>query len=284
MSNRNVRWLKLAAFALANLIFWVGVSAAMWRIVNPGLDFGLEGLLREGQATAVAMWDQLGEPRPSATATPEEAAIFPDEGTEVEEEQPLAAILTPGDPALTVIPEPDTTREAESSADPIGQPTPQPEATLASNPLLLTDPQISSIAVLDAEMARSAPERAVQIRYQEAALNAEIAALWRNNPDLPYRDVRVDLMRDQVVVTAQVSVLGFGIDAEVTGQVTVEDCVPVLEIDRLRLAGVMTPAFVRDEVESMIHEAMAWYPADYPLCLEQIVLEETSATVYGHRR
>jgi hypothetical protein len=58
----------------------------------------------------------------------------------------------------------------------------------------------------------------------------------------------------------------------------------VLEIDRLRLAGVMTPAFVRDEVESMIHEAVAWYPADYPLCLEQIVLEETSATVYGHRR
>ena len=284
MGNRNVRWLKLAAFVLANLIFWVGVSAAMWRIVSPGLDFGLEALLREGQATAVAMWDQLGEPRPSATATPEEAAITPDEGTEAGGEQPIAAILTPGTPALTDIPEPDTTQEAEGSTGSVSQPTPQAESTLASNPLLLTDPQISDIALLDAEMARSAPERAVQIRYQEVALNAEIAALWRNNPDLPYRDVRVDLMRDQVVVTGQVSVLGFGIDAEVTGKVRVEDCVPVLEIDRLRLAGVMTPAFVRDEVERMIHEAMAWYPANYPLCLEQIVLEETRATVYGYRR
>jgi hypothetical protein len=284
MANHNPRWLKLAAFALANLIFWVGFSAAMWRIVSPGLDFGLEALLRKGQATAVAMWDQLGEPRPSATATPEEGAIAPDEGIESEGEQPIAAILTPGDPALTDMPEPGTTPEAEGSAEPISQPTPQPEATLAGNPLLLNDPQISDVALLDAEMARSAPERAVQIRYQEGALNAEIAELWRNNPDLPYRDVRVDLMRDQVVVRGQVSVLGFGIDAEVTGQIRVEDCVPVLEIDRLRLAGVMTPAFVRDEVESMILEALAWYPADYPLCLEEIVLEETSVTVYGHRR
>ena len=284
MSNRNVRWLKLAAFALANLIFWVGISAAVWRIVSPGLDFGLEALLREGQATAVAMWDQLGEPRPSATATPEEAVSVPAEGTEAEGEQPMAAVLTPGDPALTATPEPDTTREAEGSAPPVSQRTPQLEATLVGNPLLLADPKISNIALLDAEMARSAPERAVQIRYQEDMLNAEIAALWRNNPDLPYRDVHVDLMRDQVVVTGQLSVLGFGINAQVTGKVAVEDCLPVLEIERLRLAGVMTPAFVRDEVETMIHKAMAWYPADYPLCLEQIVLEETCATAYGHRR
>ncbi|MGD8902641.1 MAG: hypothetical protein PVI67_03655 [Anaerolineae bacterium] len=283
MGNRNVRWLKLAAFALANLIFWVGISAAIWRIVSPGLDFGLEALMREGQATAVAMWDHLGEPRPSATATPEDASP-PGGESDIGGEQPMAAILTPGDPALTAMPEPETTQEAEGSTQPAIQPTPQPRATLASSPLLLTDPQISDIAPLDAEMARSAPERAVQIRYEEGALNAEIAALWRNNPDLPYRHVRVDLMRDQVVVTGQVSVLGFSIDAELTGKVTAEDCAPVLEIDRLRLAGVMTPAFVRDEVEGMIHEAMAWYPADYPLCLEQIVLEEMSATLYGYRR
>jgi hypothetical protein len=29
---------------------------------------------------------------------------------------------------------------------------------------------------------------------------------------------------------------------------------------------------------------MTWYPADYPLCLEQIVLEETRLTCYGYRR
>jgi len=284
MGNRNLRWLKLAALALANLVFWVGVSAAVGRIVSPGLDFGMEARLREVQATAAAMWDQLSQPRPSATATSEEAVVIPGGGTVIEGEQPIAAVVTPGDPALVTTPEPATTREAEGSAEPDSQPTPQPEATLESNPLLLADPEISNLALLDAEMARSAPERAVQIRYQEEALNAEIAALWRYNPGLPYRDVRVDLMPDQVVVTGKVSVLGFGINAEVTGQVTVEDCVPVLKVERLRVAGVMTPAFVRAEVERMIQEAMAWYPADYPLCLEQIVLEETSATAYGHRR
>ena len=153
-----------------------------------------------------------------------------------------------------------------------------------SSPLLLADPENSNLALLDAEMDRSAPDRAVQIRYQESALNAEIAALWRNNPDLPYRDVWVDLMRDQVVITGKITVLGFGVNGEVTGQVTVKDCVPVLEIERVGIAGVMTPSFVRDQVESMVLEAMTWYPADYPLCVEQIVLEETRATLYGYRR
>jgi hypothetical protein len=46
----------------------------------------------------------------------------------------------------------------------------------------------------------------------------------------------------------------------------------------------MTPALFKDKIGEMIHQAMAWYPADYPLCLEQIVLEETRATVYGYRR
>jgi len=37
-------------------------------------------------------------------------------------------------------------------------------------------------------------------------------------------------------------------------------------------------------VQDMVFEAMAWYPQDYPLCLEEIVLEDIGATVYGYRR
>ena len=196
----------------------------------------------------------------------------------------MAAVLSPEDVALASTPQPETTQAADPGAVADTQPPAAPEPTLVSSPLLLSDPEINSLAALDAELARSAPGRPVQIRYQESTLNAEIAALWQNNPDLPYRDVRVDLMRDEVAVTGKVSVLGFGVNAEVTGKVEVENCVPVLEIERLRVAGVMTPKFVKDQVESMVLEAMAWYPADYPLCLEQIVLEDTRATAYGYRR
>jgi hypothetical protein len=133
-------------------------------------------------------------------------------------------------------------------------------------------------------MSRSAPNRAVQIRYKEEALNSEIAALWTNNPDLPFRDVHVDLQQNGVIVTGKTTALGFQVYATVTGNVSVQECRPQLEIETVSVAGVMTPSFVKNEVEEIILEAMAWYPADYPLCLEQIVLEETRATVYGYRR
>ncbi len=285
MANRNMRWLALTVFALANLVCWAGIAAAVGLIVSPSVDLGMERLLREGQATAAAMWDQLHEQRSNPTATTEGTApTQTPAGTETTSEEPIAATPLPGSPAPPTTPQPDSTRQAEANSSADSAPTAAPDSTLETAPLLLANPEFSNLALIDAEMARSAPLRPVQIRYHEDTLNAEIAALWRNNPDLPYRDVRVDLMRDQVVVTGRVSVLGFGVNAEITGDVLVRDCVPVLQIGQLRIAGVMTPKFVRDQVESLVLEAMAWYPSDYPLCLEQLVLEETRATAYGYRR
>jgi hypothetical protein len=57
-----------------------------------------------------------------------------------------------------------------------------------------------------------------------------------------------------------------------------------MEIETISIAGVLTPGFVKDRIKVMLLEALEWYPANYPLCLEQIVLEEDRATIYGHRR
>jgi len=92
------------------------------------------------------------------------------------------------------------------------------------------------------------------------------------------------MKHDGVVVSGKVTVLGFQMDANATGTVSVKDCLPQLEIERVSVAGVMTPRFVKDQVEELLLETMTWYPVDYPLCLEQIVVEETKATIYGHRR
>ncbi len=285
MSSRNLRWILLTLFAVANLACWAGVAAAVGLAVSPSLDMGLEARLREVQATAAAFWDQRGQPPAYATAIPEEGGANPQPAaTRSSGEEPIAAVVTPRNPAPGSTPQPETTRIADSASVPTGQPTAPPVATLVSSALLLKDPEISNLATFDAEMARSAPGRPVQIRYEESMLNAEIAALWRNNPDLPYRDVWVDLQRDQVVITGRITVLGFRVRGEITGQVLAQDCTPVLEIERVGIAGVLTPSFVRDQVEEMVLEAMTWYPADYPLCVEQIVLEETRATVYGYRR
>jgi hypothetical protein len=159
---------------------------------------------------------------------------------------------------------------------------------LSSAPLLLADPIFSDLSQLNDEMARSAAGRPVQIRYAEGALNGEIASsmdrLAAADPDFPYRDVHVDIKRDRVIITGEITVLTFDVLAQVEGTVVARDCVPQLEIESLSLGGIMTPRFVKGRVEKMVLEAMAWYPADYPLCIEEIVLEENRATLYGYRR
>ncbi len=283
MARRNPRWLRLTIFALANLVCWAGLAAVVGLMVSPNLNLGLETSLRAGQATVAALWDRIGQ-APTAAAESGQGLPEAPAGSTLTGDQPMAAVVTPGGSVPASTPQPNTTAAAVATEQAEDMLTPEPEATRVSQPLLLTDPAFSNTTLLDAEMARSSPGRAVQIRYQEVALNAEIATLWQNNPDLPYRNVWVDLRPDQVVVTGRTSILSYEVRAEIAGEITAADCVPVLRIERVAVAGVMIPRFIWTEVESRVMEAMTWYPADYPLCVEQIVLEETQATIYGHRR
>jgi hypothetical protein len=148
----------------------------------------------------------------------------------------------------------------------------------------MTDPQFTNLSRLNQEMEQSAAGRAVQIRYSETALNQEIQNLLQSNPKLPYRNVYLDLRRDRAVVTGDVTALGLQVGAEVVSTVKAEDCVLRMEIESISIEGVFTPRFVKDKIRALLLEALDWYPADYPLCVEQIVLEEGGATVYGHRR
>jgi hypothetical protein len=290
MSSRTSRWTWLTLFALVNLLCWVGVAAAAGLVVGDRVDLGVETFIREGHATARVVLEQASHRISQPTAIPMSVAqALAAAQTEMAKSKPVATITWPAPANPPPVSQSEAIDQpAQLSSDSSGSPdtvaTPEPVSTLVASPLLLADPQISSLAKLDAEMSRSALARAVQIRYSEEALNREIATLWRNNPELPYRDVNVDLKRDGVIVSGSVTVFGFGAKAKIAGTVVAEGCRPQLEIESVTVAGVMTPRFVRDQIEDMMLEAMTWYPADYPLCVEEIVLEETRATVYGYRR
>jgi hypothetical protein len=137
---------------------------------------------------------------------------------------------------------------------------------------------------MDAEIRRSAVGRPVQIRYRETALNQEISAVLAGYPHLPYHNVRADLQRDKVTLTGDVTVLGFEMSTTVQGKVVARACLPEVEIESVAIEGMLTPRFVKDQVRQIVEESLSWYPADYPLCLEQIVVEEDRATIYGSRR
>jgi hypothetical protein len=324
MFDGHHRWTWLKAFAVGNLVLWVGIACAVGLCAGDGVDLGVETLARHVQATAVTSWGEATS-RGLASAPPSrpqqqdgESSVLPAvamAGSTLEEDPgtavpPAATVSPPAEAAALAAA--DDTAPAPAPSSPAGggvepgvepsEPTPPGDAgpgvtttpvsgepavaadIRLSSPLLLVDPEFQNLGTLSAEMERSAPGRPVQIDYQEEALNREIATLWRTNPDLPYRNVQVDLQDNGVAIRGQVTVLGFQVDAYLEGTVVARDCRPALQVERVSLAGVLAPRFVRERVAAMAQESMAWYPADYPLCLEQIVLEETRATCHGYRR
>lgn len=307
MSRGVSRSSFLVVLAACNLLFWVAVAAGVGLAVSREVDLGVETLIREKQATAVQAWQQVASGAPRITAAPTRAtagaALATPGSTAVEigavqtsvaqAAEPTATATTYPSPAFTSTPtstprtlpteNPGPTR-SPAPAPTLEAPTPRPTETPVKSPLLISDDSFSNLAQLGEEMSISAAGRPVLIRYSEAMLNSEIAAMVESNPDLPYRNVQVDLKRDQVVVTGDVMLLGFELSTEIEGIVLVEDCRPHTEIQAISIAGVLTPGFVKEQAKEVLVEALDWYPEDHPLCLEQIVLEEEGASVYGYRR
>ena len=277
MNSRVSRWGCLSIFAAVNLVLWIVVAAAVGLVASDAVDLGVETLIREGRVTAVALWYQLPTRISAAVdkSTADAGSPEPAETRSLEPSSTAVAIAS------------DTPTPAQVS--PTGTPA-RPTATLLPaevplrSPLLMTDPELDSLMHLDAEMGRSDVGRPVQIRYGETALNREIATLLDRYPNLPYRDVQIELGRDQIVVDGIVDLLGVEVNTEIMGTIQAEACLPEVQIDTVALAGVLTPGFFVDQIKEIVLESMSWYPADYPLCLEQIVVEEGRMTVYGSRR
>jgi hypothetical protein len=303
MFSRTPRWNWLAFFAICNLVFWIAVAIGVGVLATDTLDLGVESFIRTQQATAVAVWNRVASVQLLAPArAPDTAVAAP--AAKLATAMPTTAVsvarpirtptlamrptATPvAWPQSTQVPTPSLQFIGEASTDPAAAPltpTSQPAEAALSGPLLISDPDVAGMARIDAEMARSAAGRPVQIRYSEASLNRQVAALLASYPDLPYQNLQVDLRRDQVILKGNVTVMGFQVTAEVQGILTARDCLPQAEITRISIAGVLTPGFVRDSIEAMVIDSLSSYPSDYPLCLEQIVLEEDRVTIYGSRR
>jgi len=311
MNDRISRWSCLTILAIANLLFWVAVAVVVALVADDRINLGIETFVRERQATWTT-WKQLSlqtagpTTRPSPTLTPGErtahATARPVTAPPPPTPRPQPTLTIPARIAPSPQPTPTVRGGIASSPQPSpsispsvtlpgsnppprpSSPTPPPTPALLRSPLLLANPSFDNLMGMDAEMNRSAGGRAVQIRYEEEKLNRELASWLADYPDLPYRDLSIQLNRDQVVLRGKVTVLGFQVSAAVTGRLLARDCLLQAEVQSISIAGFLTPGLVRNEIERIILELVSWYPADYPLCLEQIVVEEGRITIYGSRR
>lgn len=274
------RRIWLTVLAVSNLVLWLAVAVGVALLASDEMNLGLEKYLRERQATAVALLDNL--PASQAVVAPGSAGSL-DAQASGAARQAQESALTPspaGAAEKQAVTGPGTPASAPGGPGTTGQSS----GASVSSPLILSDPDLDRLAQIDAEMAQSTMGRLVQIRYGEAALNREIGALIAQSDDLGFRNVQVNLDPDKAVLTGDVEVLGFDVGAEVQGVIVVENCLPRVELQTVSIEGFLTPGFVRDEVAQMILEALDWYPPDSALCLERIVMEDGAVTVYGYRR
>jgi hypothetical protein len=299
MVGRVPRKVWLALLAACNLIVWASVAVAVALLASDVVDLGVESFLRQSQATAVSVWENLGqEPSgtsPAQTPLPTQLAL-----SSGESDPPRAsggsdegAVSLGGEATQPVPPQPETST-SDSTATPMpsedesapgpAQSASQSLTTAPSSLLLLTDPDWADLARLNEEIGRSAVGRPVQIRFHEDVLNARVSELLGSYPTLPFENVQVDLKRDRVEAVGDVSVLGFPMSTKVTGSVVARDCRPTAEVQAVSMAGVLTPGIVSDGLKESLLSLLGRYPEDHPLCVEQIVIEEDRVTIYGSRR
>lgn len=286
MSDRwTTRWRRLTLLAAGNLVFWVVLAVIVAMLLSDRVDLGLETWLRTYRATAIAQWDPGASRLTAATEQPAEDAEVPQpRGTEA-----LARHPTPTPGEVNGEGSPSTPRIDFGGAQenpshpeagfPSAQSTPWDSETRSS--LLITDPALDG---LDAQLGHSTVGNQVEIQYEEPALNQEIVALLKNHPDLPYQLSWIDLEPGGIILTGSSRVWGVPVSIRVDGTLTAERCRPKVEVRSVYIARVLAPRFAQKWVTTRILETMAWFPADYPFCLQEVQLEEERLILVGVRR
>jgi hypothetical protein len=318
MRDRVSRWGCLAIFAATNLVFWVAVAIAVGLIAGDVIDLGVETFLRGFRATAEAVIEQaptrlaeagsqptaratepqkpqsteVGEgptPTPLSPETPEpprDTPMLPTKTSAAGPDPGALPTLQPGLPSPTGAPATTEPGQEANATAPPPPPTvtPGPTATPVSQPLLLSNPTLASLLNIGAEMERSAPGRPVQIRYAEDALNHEISTYLEAFPSELYQNVYLQLRRNQITLTGEIIAQELVVGAEVIGTLVAQDCRPLVVLESVSTTGTQAPIFYRNQIERMLQDAMSWSVDDFPLCIEQVVLEEGRMTIYGSRR
>jgi hypothetical protein len=306
MERRSRRRTWLTILAVGNLLIWLTLATTVGLLASDTVDIGAESLFREFQATAGAVIEELPQ-QIIGPSSGQGSASLAGESTEAgddvtgDSEAPAwneSGSDTSASDGVGTLDEGDARSPGGSlgaasqvtGADPGSQATSPtgPSASASSGTtgglILLSDPNWQELSAMDSQLRASASGRPVQVRYSEAALNRRIAELLASNPEQPYHSMVIDLDRDSVTIAGDVTVLGFDVGAEVQGAVTAANCMPQVSIHSIKVAGLLTPGFVRDGVKDLIVDTLNQYPTNYPLCLEQLVFEDDRVTVYGSRR
>jgi hypothetical protein len=106
-------------------------------------------------------------------------------------------------------------------------------------------------------------------------LEAEQAITWflNRHPSIPFRYPRVEIHPDGVEVWGEAHMAGLRVGLEGRANVVLRDGVPIITVERLGMAGVAIPGFVRQRIQAEIDRQLA-QAYNLPIIIETLELHE----------
>jgi hypothetical protein len=245
------RWTYFTFFALVNVVCWLALAAVVGVLATQQVNLGFETFVRQQQTRVVAAWRREVLPTPASTPMALPTGV-------------TLVVVAPTEPERTPTPVPGS-----ATANP------------AAPPVELDDPSISELVVLDAELQTWPPGRILQVTYTQQGLNRELDALLAANPGLPFRDVEAVVAWDELRLSGTMRLLGVDVPLVAVGQVLAVDCRPRVQVNSLTAGVLPAPGLVRDQVLGRLQQWIRWFPADHPLCIQDIQFDDGVLTVVG---
>jgi hypothetical protein len=140
------------------------------------------------------------------------------------------------------------------------------------------EPDIAELRDRLIEGGHSGEPFSLEVTDQEAA--ETIAWYLSRHPTIPFGEPQVIIGPDGVSAKGVAQIAGLRVGLTGRAELELRDGVPIVTLGDLDVAGVAVPGFVRDRIQAEI-DSQFDLAQDLPLIIEEVMLEEGKATVWG---
>lgn len=146
------------------------------------------------------------------------------------------------------------------------------------------DQKIAEVEKAVASAQKESKPVPMTLRVTEEELTSKAAHWLEQSADssaFQVRDPQIHLLPGEIVSTGRVNWNGLDSPLVVTAQVRVQGGKPEVAVQSVELGGLPVPGSVKDQIVDMIHEQMTALWAGLPIQIQDIRLEQGSATITG---
>lgn len=115
----------------------------------------------------------------------------------------------------------------------------------------------------------------------DADLTALANYVVSRSSDVPFRDVRVTVVGNQIVADGVTKGMAVALPVRVRAMVAARDGLPVVRVEDVSLGSLAVPGFVRDEIVRRINTSLDFTRYHLPVTVDSVRLQNGQMTVSG---